>query len=337
MTPGRVSVERILCPVDFSDFSGASVERAVRLAKWFGARVELLHVVPFDPLASWGSGSPYGPAIIAGDTQNFAQDLADLALPWRDAGVPIEIKLLEGNPWRVIREEAELWPADLLVMGTHGRSEVERLLLGSVTEKVLRSVTCPILMAGQSVPPPRKRQFFRRILCASDLAPGSQRTLDTALALANENGARVVLVHVIESTPALAGRGPSPLPEISLLQSKLVDQAHNQLREVLAHAQPNLCEVTERVETGTAWSEILRVASEMNADLIIVGAHACGAVGRMLFGSTASQVVRQASCPVLVLRDRQGRPSVVETANAAVAKAVAPQTRKHAVLTASEA
>lgn len=71
--------------------------------------------------------------------------------------------------------------------------------------------------------------------------------------------------------------------------------------------------MTERVQVGTPWSQILRVAFEMSADLIIVGAHARGALGPILFGSTAAEVVRQASCPVLVFRDRQGKPAAIET------------------------
>lgn len=306
MGPTRPEMDRILCPVDFSEFTAPAVEHALRMARWFDARVELLHVIPFMPFALVGGGVPDSAEAIQALRKGATRDLESLVASLVDEGVPIETKLLDGDAWRLILDEAAAWPADLVVMGTHGRSGFEQLLLGSVTEKVLRRTTCPVLTVGHVPPHPRKGPLFRRILCAADLTETSQHTLDVALSLATENDACITLLHVLASLPGVAdARTSFAVPEIAPLRNTLTELAHTQLQKAVPAAARQFCEVSERVEPGTPWTEILRAASEMEADLIVVGAHTHGALGRMLFGSTASQVVRRATCPVLVVREAQ--------------------------------
>jgi nucleotide-binding universal stress UspA family protein len=304
MGPTRPQMNHILCPVDFSDFTAPAVEHALRLARWFNARVEVLHVVPISAFAMAGGGMVDFSQAIQDMREGATRDLANLVAPLLEEGVPIETKILEGDAWRSILDAAAAWPADLVVMGTHGRSGLEQLLLGSVTERVLRRATCPVLTVGHVLPQLRKGPLFRRILCAADLTGSSERTLEAALSLATENDARITLLHVIASLPGEADAHASlVLPEIAPLRMTLTELAHAQLKKAVPDAARQFCEVSERVETGTPWSEILRAASELDADLIVMGAHTHGAVGRMLFGSTASQIVRRAGCPVLVVRE----------------------------------
>lgn len=309
MGPARIEIERILCPVDFSEFSARALERAVRLGNWFEARVEALHVIPFVMPA--GAGLPYFPAPVEATTaerEQSAQELARFVEPFLGEGVPIETCVREGDPWRVIRDEAEALPADLLVMGTHGRSGFEHMLLGSVTEKVLRRAPCPVLTVGNVPAHPRTGPLFRRILCAADLTGASEQTLDMALSLATENDARITLLHVVESLPGeTGGRLYLAVPEIGPLRRDLMEQARQRLRDAVPDEARDFCDVSERVETGTAWREILRVAEEVDADLIVMGEHARGVLGRAFFGATSGHVVRQAPCPVLVVRETKAR------------------------------
>jgi nucleotide-binding universal stress UspA family protein len=308
MATTRIDIDRILCPVDFSEFSAPALERAVRLGEWFEARVEVLNVIPYQPFAMpAGMGPAYFPdplEVTPAQRNQAARNMADLVEPLLGEGVPIVTKVLEGEPWRVILEEAKGVPADLLVIGTHGRSGFEQLLLGSVTEKVLRRAPCPVLTVGRVRPHPRKGPLFRRILCAADLTRASQQTLDVALSLATENDAQITLLHVMET---LSGNNVAGLaravPELEPVSHEMVAEARAELRKAVPHPVRVFCEVTERVETGAPWSEILRVADQMDAELIVMGAHATGAVGRMLFGSTTSQVVRRAHCPVLIIQE----------------------------------
>jgi nucleotide-binding universal stress UspA family protein len=315
MATTRMDIDRILCPVDFSEFSGPALERAVRLGEWFEARVEVLHVNPFLPFAMPAGMGPafYAEPLEAAAAQRdeAARGLGSLVAPFLDAGVPIDTKVLEGEPWRIILEEANGFPADLLVLGTHGRSGFEQLLLGSVTEKVLRRAPCPVLTVGHVRAHSPKGPLFRRILCAADLTQASPHTLDVALSLATENDAEITLLHVLENFPGDHGAGlVQRVPEIRPLRHELVAEARAELRKAVPSPVRTFCEVTERVETGSPWSEILRVAEQMDAELIVMGAHATGAVGRMLFGSTTSQVVRRAQCPVLIIQEsHKARPA----------------------------
>jgi nucleotide-binding universal stress UspA family protein len=308
MATNRIDIDRILCPVDFSEFSGPALEYAVRLGEWFDARVEVLHVIASLPLAMPGGMGPafYPDPLAATPAQReqAARSLADLVEPLLGEGVPVVTKVLEGVPWRVILEEAKGVPADLLVIGTHGRSGFEQLLLGSVTEKVLRRAPCPVLTVGHVRRRTRKGPLFRRILCAADLTQASQQTLDVGLSLATENDAQITLLHVMETLPGNNGLGWGQKGSETLsLNHELVAEARAELRKAVPDPVRLFCEVTERVETGSPWSEILRVAEQMDAELIVMGAHATGAVGRMLFGSTTSHLVRRAQCPVLVIQE----------------------------------
>jgi nucleotide-binding universal stress UspA family protein len=307
MAPRRVRIERILCPTDFSEFSRRALTRAVGLAGWFDARVTALHVAPPPawalPAAAYAApvAMPATLARAAGSAE--ARELERFVEPFLGEGVPVELKLVEGEPWREIQSVAEALPADLVVMGTHGRSGVGRLLLGSVAEKVLRRVPCPVLTVGAADATPARRVLFERVLCAVDLTAGSEATLDMALSVAAENLASVTLLHVVEGSLGVAGPEPyGTFPEAVALRDTLVDHARRRLEEA-GRAVQGFCHVSPRVETGRAWQQILRLAETERCDLIVMGAHVKGALERILLGSTAAQVVRHARCPVLVVRE----------------------------------
>jgi len=303
MAPKRVSIERILCPTDFSDFSERALRRAVRLGAWFDAQVTAVHVIPLNSPAVMIAGAASGgylgipENLLREQRLDAAEELHRVVAPHLTEGVALQTALVEGEPWVQIEEMAAALPADLVVMGTHGRSGWDRFVLGSTTEKVMRRVACPVLAVGQA-DAATAGPLYNRILCASDLTAFSQPTVDLALSFAQENLAQVTLLHVLE------GR-QSPPPELHRPWQEPargpVDAALEQLGRAAWPAR-GFCDVQQRVETGSAWREIVRVAEETKAELIVVGAHATGGFGRLFLGSTANQVVRHAPCPVLVAR-----------------------------------
>jgi nucleotide-binding universal stress UspA family protein len=279
MSTTRIPIDRILCATDFSGFSERALQHAVQLARWFDAGVTALHVLPL----SAASADP-APAACREDAH---RRLEAFVAPRLYDGAPIETAIAFGDPARAIEAAAESLPADLVAMGSHGLSGWDRLVLGSTTEKVIRRATVPVLLAGPQKPPAEAGHLFRRIVCGLDLRSTSRRTLELALSFAEEDPGRLTLVHVVE-------------PEIPSYD--VLDVVGRQLADAGGRAAERFCELDVRVESGTAWRRILDVATEKDADLVVVGAHATGGFGPSFLGSTASQVIRHAPCPVLVAR-----------------------------------
>ena len=318
-------IKRILCPTDFSIFSDRALRHAIALARQFDARLNVVHVIP--PLYPTSGASYYFPApILAGPElrQGVQEELRRFVAPADEARVPVEAQIRDGQPWREIQALAEELPADLVVMGTHGTGGFERLFLGSVAERVLRRLRCPVLTVcheeGQTWEAPG---LVRRVLCATDLAESSPPTIAFALALAARYEAAVTLLHVIEAasdTPFAPLLGDL---DHARFQAELVRIA----REKMAKAVPlaaRLPGFDERVSVGRASEEILKLATEQRVDLIVMGTQGRGPLGRMLFGSTAHQVVRHATCPVLTVRPTTTRPRAVDT-EAALEAAATPR------------
>jgi nucleotide-binding universal stress UspA family protein len=144
-------LKKILVPVDHSDCSRVAMEYALFLAERFDAEIEVLHVAEI-PLGEEEH------TVVKPDTgeeqllselimQQAEKAETEFLAPFvRDATIPIERSLLKGQPGKVIVEAATDRGADLIVMGTHGRSGFERLIMGSVTERVLRSAPCPVVV-----------------------------------------------------------------------------------------------------------------------------------------------------------------------------------------------
>ena len=300
-----ISIQQILCPVDFSEHSRHAVHHAVALAKWYRASVTLLHVQ--SPV-----GVPAGPpevlptlVLTREQRQELLGSLRSMVATEAGEAVLTEVDVAEGNPFREIVERARTMKSDLIVMGTHGASGFERLLLGSVTEKVLRKAPCPVLTV-----PPRAHDvmpippLYKRILCAVDFSDSSMRALKYALSLAQEADGCLTVAHVFELEGSMAANWRTALTPSSI-RSELA-RLEEERREKLAHAVPEdartYCEIETVMVGGTPYREILQLADEKKSELIVVGVHGRSGADLLFFGSTTNHVVRQASCPVLTVR-----------------------------------
>lgn len=322
MAHTRIAIRRILCPVDFSEPSTRAMEHAVRMASFFDATVHALHVVPtmFDavePVLIAPADAPEGPR------ERAARQLAAFVEPFREWHVPIEQSVCLGSPARDIEAAAAELPADLVVMGTHGRSGLARVLFGSVTERVMHRVPCPVLAIGAHDTAPPAAPPYRRILCPTKLAAGSGHALDFALALAARSDSRLEVLHVVESLPPGAHGHPfEGAPEFAGLRTRMVAEADAELRAAIPAGLDNWCTVVRRVGTGDAAPAILEAARTGRAEVIVMGVHGSG-IERALFGSTIHRVLREAPCSVLVLRQPRARKAARKAASmdaAAVAR-----------------
>jgi len=182
---------------------------------------------------------------------------------------------------------------------------LEHLLLGSVTEKVIRKARCPVLTVprGMIDAVPAPPVLFERILCATDFSEASIRALDYALTLAQEADAHLTIMHVVEVTPAPQADVENALESKMLgayVAAAAADRA-GRLKGLIPDTVHTYCTVETKLAIGKPYREILRVASEQRTELIVLGAHG-RTISELLFGSTSNQVVRQARCPVLTIR-----------------------------------
>jgi nucleotide-binding universal stress UspA family protein len=295
-----VNISRILCPVDLSVVSRHAVDHAFALAKWYEAHLTILYVCPAPPM-------PVPPTDLAGDVTVLPPLPPDVVEDdvRRFCGLPdspakhTSIVIKTGSPAQEIVRAAE--EVDLLVMGTHGRSGFERLFLGSVTEKVIRTTHRPVL----TVPPPVEQPtsvVYKTILCPIEFSSASLRALEYALSLAEETDVRLILLHVIEGAaeqPSLAEIGHVNVREY---YRHLEDEARARLKAAVPDDARVWCRPDERVTTGKAYREILTIAAAEHVELIVMGVHGMGPLHLRLFGSTTHHIIREATCPVLTLR-----------------------------------
>jgi nucleotide-binding universal stress UspA family protein len=191
-------ITRILCPIDLSPASLRALEHALALARWYEATLVAFHVFSPQPLPMATEFGGYVPAPPPRHEQEIIEEVRRFAQPVAGS-IPFEIVVREGNPVDEIVGQVEELPADLLVLGTHGRSGFERLFLGSVTEKVVRKVACPTLTVPPHDQVPAEPVSFKKILCPVDFSPTSTRALEYAVSLAKESDARLMVLHVLES------------------------------------------------------------------------------------------------------------------------------------------
>jgi nucleotide-binding universal stress UspA family protein len=300
------AIKRILCPVDFSDASAHAVEQAIAIARWSGATLTALHVdqpiflmVPGPPLPLDRVSSPRL-GTLCDRTRAFIA-------PAVGAGVSTVVVVDLGDPVTKILERSARPQADLIVIGTHGASGFQHLLLGSVAEKVLRKAGCPVM----TVPPHAQTTStlpFRRILCPVDFSDWSADALALAGSLAADGQASLDVLHVIEwpwdEPPAPRLRDLPAEQAHALLEFRryLEHSATKRMKALIAESVPDACTAATHVCHGKPYAVVLKAAADGKADLIVLGVHGRRPIDLALFGSTANHVVRRATCPVLTLR-----------------------------------
>lgn len=306
-----MDIQHVLCPVDFSDFSRRALDYAIAVARWYSARVTVLYVHPVTmqavaELTGVAGGPQDGLVLSSADRERLRGQLQTLTRPEAIEGVPVTFSVAEGDVAGEIVAEGQ--SADLLVMGTHGRAGFEHLVLGSVTEKVMRKATCPLLTIPRSSPDRAAAvpTLFHRILAGVDFSDASMQALDYAVSLAEEADAHLTVLHVTHIPRELA-RWAEQDQEGQRHVEQWKAYAQTRLRPLVSEAARVYCHVDERVETGEPYREILRVATEQQSGLIVIGAHGVGVLERVFVGSTAQHIVRQAVCPVLTVRASSAR------------------------------
>ena len=286
-----ITISKILCPVDFFPASDAAVNHAVGLAANYEARIHLVHVIT--PLLPTAYEYAIDTAAVMDSLEKNARDeMEKLAARAKQAGVQADIEIRIGDVYDEIKYAIEAEKPELLVMGTHGRRGVERWFMGSTTEKLLRHSPVPLLTISASGEKFGSVPRFRRILVTTDFSEGTADALSYAFSVAQENEARITLLHVIHDVAAdVSGK----------YRDSLIQGVEKQLQDLVPAEARNWCDVVTRVETGVPYRIILRTLEDEKVDLLVMNIHGKGMLDRALLGSTAERVVRAAFCPVMAI------------------------------------
>ncbi|HYM26264.1 MAG TPA: universal stress protein [Vicinamibacterales bacterium] len=300
-----MNIRSILCPTDFSAASRHALDHAVAIAKWYSARVVLLHAhrpAPAVVAALVPTARDIDDVGTTEERRQLARAVGEMTLDARarDQGAEIVTTIVEGGAADVITEYAATQSVDLVVIGTHGASGLEHLVLGSVTETVLRRVTCPVLTV-----PPRvqatSRLPFKHILCPTDFSASSLAGLQVAFAFAQEGDASLTLLHVLDDPDENELFVPRPY-DVHQHHAHREQHAIQHLDRLIPQSVRDWSSPRIRVVSGKAYEQILSAAEHDRADLIVVGVQGRKPLDLTLFGSTTNQVVRGATCPVLTVR-----------------------------------
>jgi nucleotide-binding universal stress UspA family protein len=295
--------KRILCPIDLSDASARTLAYADAVARWYQGHVTVFHAAPaLTPVAVPAGGIFQPLQVTPVHRDELMQQLQQMVTAAGMNGPDVTEVVEEGEAATAIVEHARQMHADLVVMGTHGRRGFDRLLLGSVTERVLRKAPCPVLTVPPHAPAtPAPPAVLKQILCAIDFSPASIASLRHAIDIGRRAGSSILLVHSIES---LAEEEPREIAHYSVPEFRryLIEDGRQRLAELVSNETSDGPNVTAIVVAGRAYREILRIADEKKPDLIVMGAQGRGGAALALFGSTTQEVVRGGGCPVLTVR-----------------------------------
>jgi nucleotide-binding universal stress UspA family protein len=307
----RLRIRSILCPVDFSDFSHRAVCYAASLARHFDSRLFIQHIAVPGPYPFMAGFDYVGIPDVGMQLQSAREGILRMLRAVGIATSEVTVLLNEGDVTASILGTARKEGIDLLVMGTHGHKGFNRLFLGSVAEAVIHQATCPVLVVSRpqegSVPVDHGEVSFNTILLATDFSRHSDRALAHALRWGCEWCSRVVLFHAVEaSAPTLKGM-VDLFPEYNPYFERQVAGAWDHLRDLVPETAREWCQVDYDVRRGNPKDEILRVAEEKGANLVITGARGAGNSGAS-WGSVSSAVVRDGRFPTLVVRELPPQP-----------------------------
>lgn len=290
-----IKINNILCPVDFSEFSEKAFDYACSLARRYEARLYLQHVI--DPLTDYYGQVPSGVAqqYYKESREKSEDELRKLTGRGTFNGFRPEFVIEVGSPAQSILQFSERQPTDLIVMGTHGFKGVDRWMMGSVTEKVLRKARCPVLAVRKPlhdfVAPKQKNDCVQlhKILLATDFSDTGQRAFAYALSLAMEYNAELTLLHVLEEVPQDE--------ELATVTARLI----HKLDACVPADAPNWCSIKSVIRVGKPYQEIVQLALESQTDLIVLGVRGRSGPDLAVFGSTTYRVLQLGSAPVLAV------------------------------------
>jgi len=290
LTASGVGIHNVLIATDFSHHSAAALDYGLNFAHRYSAHSEIVYVLPTDEYAL------AGPEALTATKDAARRDLLDLKTRLRrsqafEEDVDYRVSMLEGSAAECLLQWAREKRIDLIVVGTHGRSGLGKIILGSVAEKVFRRSPVPVLTIGPQLRGHWEISGTHRFLAPCDLTPKSHPAVQFACALAKEHNSQLTVLHVIEH----ANGGMKMDPE------RVKQGIREELAQIVGkHAEG--VDVRYRIEFGRISATILDAATEIDADLIVMGVRPSSGLLDRFMWPIAYELVREAACPVLTVR-----------------------------------
>ena len=290
----RIALNSILFLTDFSDSSATAVPFATSIVRAYGSVLHALHVLVPSPLTYLAAEASV--TVIDDEEDRAKEEMRRLGAAF--SGLQSETLIERGDAvWPVLAEVLQRQEFDLIILGTHGRTGLQKFLLGSSAEEVFRRAPVPVLTIGPAVQVgAHGGGRFRCVLFATDFNAVSAAAAPYAVSLAQENQSRLVLLHVL----------PKPKPgKLDRDGGRSIAESLHHLHEFVSAEAELWCRPDAVVQHGDAAKEILQAANDCEADLIVLGVRGMDrlvAVATHVDKTIAYQVAANARCPVLTIR-----------------------------------
>jgi nucleotide-binding universal stress UspA family protein len=293
----------ILCPIDFSPTSERALDYGLALAKRLSGRVTVVHAYAL-PSVLLPEGAVLPDAEAQAQASNEHQARLNKIVEQRKGwGTPIAQKLRMGTPATEILSAIQQERPDLVVMGTHGRSGIEHVLIGSVAERVVRASTVPVMTIREPHVGDKHAQQLtvdiKKVVCPVDFSEPSAKAVQHAVGLCKRLGAELQLVHVCSSVAyAIADESFTVKPD---LMRELKAHVQSELDKLASATAQSGVKVTTQVREGVPHKAIHEAAHAAKADVIVIGTHGRTGFEHLLLGSVAERVVRTSTLPVITV------------------------------------
>ncbi len=291
--------KRILVATDFSEYSKVALDSCLGASKCMKTKLYVLHTIEKFP-------HDYVHLLSSTTHSNMKQKLEEEAMGKIKAMLPKELLESEnivpivrfGKPFLEIIKIAKEKDVDLMVIGTHGRAGVDRVILGSVAERVVRKAGCSVMVVRS-----KKYVGFKRIIVPIDFSDCSRKALEHSTATARAHNSKLTILHVYEESfiePYVRAANSEEEAEEIIKEIEQVNES--KYDEFLNTIDLSGVEYEKLLKKGIPETEIVAIAMEQQANLIVMGTHGRSGIKHILVGSTAEEVVRNVPCDIIVVK-----------------------------------
>jgi len=297
----------ILTATDFSEYSKVALDICLGVARCMKTKLYVLHTIERFP-------HEYSHLLSSAAHADMKQRLEEEAVEKIKAMIPAELLdggdvipiVRFGKPFLEIIQVAKEENVDLLAVGTHGRAGVDRVILGSVAERIVRKARCPVMIVRG-----RKYVGFKRIIVPIDLSDCSRIALEYAAATARAHKSKLIILHVYEESfiePYVNAANSEEEADEIIKEIERVNET--KYDEFLKTVDLNGVEYEKLLKKGIPDTYIVETAMEQQVNLIVMGTHGRSGIKHILIGSTAEEVVRTVHCDIIIVKPEKFRFSM---------------------------